>query len=458
MNQFTLLRIYFKGELRAQGVYTTSPVGLGLNVFFYIMFGLFSFNMGRTISDYYNADPSSYESIVYTGSVMTIFTLILVYNALSIKELFGSYTTEEHHFLFMKGLHSYKQDFLLFGVSAFRALIVGIVIGSPMFIAFLIEGIFTFKSLASILLFLIFLSSVGYFINKFFPSIKVTSLFPALIILYLVCFMAITFVSYQLTAVAAAFTVVQGLFTFIKGDYSFIIYLIVFILTFLISMFSIYASDLKQRVVHIPFQTKWLKKAIADNRPRPVILLLLYIQSLNPLLIFTTICINLLFLLIVQLQNQYLNGVPTISILSMYFLYLMVISEINNKLKNKSVTYLDVLPIPYTMKISTKFLYLALLIFPVPLAGLLIMNSYEVIPLYLSNFFIVYLALEFTGLYKEKIHQLAALILVSMMLFGLFIVSSILSGSLMVTFTLYITGALASLFLLLYLKIRTSML
>jgi hypothetical protein len=427
-----------------------------MNLFFYVMFSLFSFSMGKKISDYYITDPSGYESVIYTGAIMTMFTLILLYNALSIKELFGSYTAEEHHFLFMKGLDSFRQNLLLFGVSSFRALIVGIVIGTPMFLAFILEGLFTVKSLAAILLFLMLLSSIGFSVNKFFPSIKVTSLFPTLIIIYLVCFMAITFISYELTVFDRSFSVIQGLFHFIKGDNSLVVYVLAFIGTLLISMAGIYTSEDKQQGT--PYSATILKKAIISQRPKSIILLLIYLQSLNKLLIVTIMGINLLFLLIIQVQNQFLNAVPTVSMLSMYFLYLMIISEVNNKLKGESHNYLDVLPIRYSLKLLTKYVYLAIIIFPFTFIGLFFLNSYQIIPLYIVNFTIIFLLLEFTALYKEKIHQLAALVIQSALLIGIFIISSIITQTISMTFMVYFLCAMITLVILHSLKVKTSIL
>ncbi|QHE63305.1 hypothetical protein FHE72_21685 [Rossellomorea vietnamensis] len=458
MNHFLLLRIYFKGELRAQGMYTKSKIVLAMNLFFYVMFTLFSFNMGRDISDDYMTNPGSYESVIYTGAIMTMFTLILVYNALSIKELFGSYSTEEYHFLFMKGLGPFKQKLLLFGISTFRALIVGLIIGAPMFLAFITEGLFTVKSMAAILLFLTLMSAIGFAVNTFFPSIKVTSLFPTLIIIYVVCFMAITFISYELTVFYRVFSVIQELFHFIKGDDSLLVYTLVFICTSIISITSLNWSNTQKVGMGIPLSAKLLKKGILSRQPKPVILSLIYLQSFNKLLIVTITGINLCFLLIIHVQNQFLNSVPTVSMLSMYFLYLMFISEVNNKLKGNSYDYFNSLPIRYSLKLVTKYVYLAVIIFPVPFIGLSLLQSFQVIPLFVVNFTIIFLMLEFSMLYKEKIHQLAVLLTLSALLFGFFIVSSMITETIGMTFVLYFLFTIITLSLLHTLKAKTTIL
>lgn len=424
-----------------------------MNLIFYIIFVFFLYKFGLITSQNFIFDSSSYKSTVYSGSIGVLFTLILFYNAISIKELSNSFSLAESHYLRTIGSNIKQKNKLLFNMSLFRTSVVTLFLFSPIVVALIYNDVLNLKVLISIPTFIFLVSCVSFLLNLEYPKLMVSSLFPALIIVFMIIFMSITFINYQVTILNVVFIALQKIFLFIIGEYSIWVYLVLNLFLLIGLLFRINRPDKQFENNKISIKHTLLKSSIR-KKSKVLSLFFIYAQSFNKILFFTILILNFAYLLIVYLQGVYFNSVPTISILFLTLLYLGLFSEINNKLEENDFVYLNRLPVNFTTTIIVKLIYVLIFVTPTVYIGLILINSLNMALIYALNTLLAFLIIEHIHRLKNKMQKGLNLLFVFFVLIVLFILISMLLNNIILATYLFLIVSITILWLLVKLNIQ----
>lgn len=453
LNELKVYSILFKGELRAQGLLTKNKILMCMNLIFYVIFVCFLYKFGLITSQNFMMDSSSYKSTVYSGSIGILFTLILFYNAISIKELSNSFSLAESLYLRIIGSNIKQKNILLFNMSLFRTSVVTLFLFSPIIVALIYNDVLNLMVFISIPTFIFLVSCVSFLLNLEYPKLMVSSLFPALIIIFMIIFMSITFINYQVTILNVAFIALQKIFLFIIGEYSIWAYLVVNIILLLGLFFRITRQDTQFENNKISIKHTLLKSSIRKES-KILSLLFIYAQSFNKILFITILALNFAYLLIVYLQGVYFDSVPTISILFLTLLYLGLFSEINNKLEENDFVYLNRLPVKFFTTIVVKLIYMLIVVTPTVYIGLILINSLYMTIIYVLNTLLAFLIIEHIHRLKNKLQKGLNLLFVFFVLIVLFILISMLLNNIILATYLFLMVSITILWFLMKLNIQ----